>query len=392
MREYMLKFLDRKNTNCVKWDLNKKRFGKQDLISLWVADMDFAAPEEVTEALRKRIEHEAYGYTFCGEEFHESYNNWLKTRFNWKLKSEWVAIMPGVVPTLVLSVLTFTKPGDKVLIQSPVYFPFFRSIESQDRTIVNSQLINENGSYKMNFDDLEKQFSTGVKMMIICSPHNPVGRVWSKEELTKLSSLCCKYKVLLVSDEIHCDLIYHPFKHYPIATISEEIAQNSITAIAPGKTFNIAGNTVSIAVIPNKEIYDKFYTSALAMGFEVVNLMGVEAFTAAYTHGEAWLEELLVTIHDNYKFSRDYLNKYIPEIIISPLEGTYLMWLDFRFLKMKNEELQNFFIQKAGLALNDGGQFGAGGEGFMRMNLATDKVILKTALHAMKKAIEGLNK
>jgi len=386
----MLKFIDRKNTNCVKWDLNKKRFGKQDLISLWVADMDFAAPEEVTEALRKRIEHEAYGYTFCGPEFHASYTQWLKKRFNWELKREWIAIMPGVVPTLVLSVLTFTKPGDKILIQSPVYFPFFRSIEAQDRVIVNSQLINENGSYKMDFDDLEKQFSNGVKMMILCSPHNPVGRVWSKEELTRLSDLCCKHKVLLVSDEIHADLAYKPNQHFPIATISEYIAQNSITAIAPGKTFNIAGNTVSIAVIPNKDIYDKFYNSALAMGFEVINLLGVEAFTAAYTHGEVWLEELLTTIYDNYKFTRDYLNKNIPEVVVTPLEGTYLLWLDFRFLGMDNEALMNFFIDKAGLALNDGGQFGENGVGFMRINLATDKSILETALKAMKKAIEGL--
>lgn len=388
----MLKFIDRKNTNCVKWDLNKKRFGKQDLISLWVADMDFAAPKEITEALKKRLEHEAYGYTFCGVEFHESYKNWLKKRFNWEIKREWVAIMPGVVPTLVLSVLTFTKPGDKVLIQSPVYFPFYRSIESQERTIVNSELINENGEYKMDFVDLEKQFSHGVKMMILCSPHNPVGRVWNKGELTKLSELCCKYKVLLVSDEIHADLVYKPNQHFPIPTISEDIAQNSIIAIAPGKTFNIAGNTVSIAVIPNKEIYDKFYNAALAMGFEVINLMGIEAFTAAYTHGEAWLEELLKTIYDNYKFTKEYLNKYIPEIVVSPLQGTYLLWLDFRFLGMNNDDLMNFFIEKAGLALNDGGQFGEAGIGFMRINLATDKAMLETALKAMKEAIEGLDR
>nr|HPR16943.1 PatB family C-S lyase [Candidatus Cloacimonadota bacterium] len=274
--------------------------------------------------------------------------------------------------------------------QTPVYFPFFVSIQNNGRELVNSQLKLIGNRYEIDFDDLAKQLRNNVKMMIFCSPHNPVGRVWSREELQQVAELCLENQVLLISDEIHSDLILNGYKHIPTASLSAVVAQNTISMFAPSKTFNVAGLATSAIVIPDPEKRKKFQDFMENLGLHMINLFGISAFTAAYREGEEWLEQMLIYLEGNYHFVRDYLQKNIPQIKTFELEGTYLMWLDCRALHLEPKELTDFFIEKAGLALNDGSSFGAGGEGFMRLNIGCPRSILQKALEQLKAAIEEI--
>ena len=382
--------IDRKNTKCYKWDYNKEIFGKEELLSMWVADMDFQAPQEVLEILQKRVDHGIFGYTGLTGSFYASIINWMKKRFNWKIDQEWIVTTPGIVPAINFAIQTYTKKGDKILVQTPVYYPFFTSTENNERTLVVSQLKLSNSYYKMDFTDLERKLADDVKMMILCSPHNPVGRVWKFNELQKVSKLCLKYNVLLISDEIHSDLIIGENKHIPIPTISKDIANNSLTMFAPSKTFNVAGLSLSYVIIPNKKNRVKFQKTILNLGLHGGNVFGIEALEASYRYGQKWLDELLNYIEDNYTFVQQYLQNNIPRIKTIKMEGTYLLWLDCSELRLSQKELVSLFISKAKLALNDGSKFGKGGNGFMRMNLGCSRRLIEQALDRLAIAIRSI--
>ena len=384
------KIIDRKNTKCYKWDYNKEIFGKEDLLSMWVADMDFKAPTEVLEILKKRADHGIFGYTGLTDSFYDSIVYWMNERFNWKIEKDWIVATPGIVPAINFAIQTYTKKKDKILVQAPVYYPFFTSIENNNRELVVSELKLINDHYEMDFADLEKKLSEDVKMMILCSPHNPVSRVWKLDELQRVSELCLKYNVLLISDEIHSDLIFSNNRHIPIPTISKDIANNTLTMFAPSKTFNVAGLTLSYLIIPNKKIRVKFQKTLLNLGLHGGNVFGIEALEASYRYGQKWLEELLIYIEDNYNFVQHYLQNNLPRIKAVKMEGTYLLWLDCRELGLSQKELVSFFINKVGLALNDGSKFGKGGEGFMRMNLGCPKELIKQALNQLESAVKNI--
>ncbi len=380
--------IDRKNTKCYKWDYNKEIFGKEKLLSMWVADMDFQAPQEVLKVLQKRVDHGVFGYTGLTDSFYDSIINWMKERFDWEVKKDWIIATPGIVPSINFAIQTYTKEKNKILVQTPVYYPFFTSIKNNNRKLVISELKLIDDHHEMDFIDLEKKLADDVKMMILCSPHNPVSRVWKLEELQRVSELCLKYNVLLISDEIHSDLIFSNNKHIPIPTISKDIANNTLTMFAPSKTFNVAGLSLSYLIIPNKKIRIQFQKTLLNLGLHGGNVFGIEALEASYRYGQKWLKELLIYIEDNYTFAQQYLQNNIPKIKVIRMEGTYLLWLDCRELDLSQKELVNLFINKAGLALNDGSKFGKGGEGFMRMNLGCSRKLIEKALSQLKSAVK----
>ncbi|MCD6177024.1 MAG: PatB family C-S lyase [Candidatus Cloacimonetes bacterium] len=382
--------IDRKNTKCYKWDYNKEIFGKEDLLSMWVADMDFQAPPEVLEILNKRVDHGIFGYTGFTDSFYTSIINWIQNRFKWKIKKDWIIATPGIIPAINFAIQTYTTKNDKILVQTPVYYPFFTSIKNNKRKLIVSELKLINDHYEMDFADLEIKLTDDVKMMILCSPHNPVGRVWKLDELKQVSELCLKHNVLLISDEIHSDLILSNNKHIPIPTISKEILNNSLTMFAPSKTFNVAGLSLSFVVIPDKKIRGKFQKTLLNLGLHGGNTFGIEALEASYTFGQKWLEELLIYIEGNYIFVQQYLQNHISQIKAVKMEGTYLLWLDCRKLNLSQEELVYFFINKAGLALNDGAKFGKGGKGFMRMNIGCSRKLIEQALDQLAIAIKNI--
>lgn len=384
------KSVNRMGTSSVKWDYLDKVFGNKDVLPLWVADMDFEVPQPVTDAIVKRAQHGVYGYTDRPDSFYASISQWMKKRHGWHIDNEWITVCPGVVPALCFSVLSFTEPGDKVLLQSPVYHPFFSAIEDNGRIFVNNQLRQENGRYEIDFEDLEAKLGSGVKAMILCSPHNPVGRVWSREELKRVGELCARYEVIIISDEIHSDLVYSGSTHTPTASISEELAKRTVTCIAPSKTFNIAGLSTSAVIIPDKAMRDKFRNILKRLGIEMSNLFGITALEAAYNDGEEWLDQVLEYLDGNLDYMVDYFSTRIPQIKVSKPQGTYLAWLDCRELGMNQKDLVDFFINKARVGLNDGIAFGPGSEGFMRMNVACPRSLLAEALKRIEQAVNNL--
>ena len=357
---------------------------------MWVADMDFQAPSEVLKILGKRVDHGIFGYTGLADSFYTSIVNWMKKRFDWKIDKEWIVATPGIVPAINFAVQTYTEKNDKILVQTPVYYSFFTSIENNHRKLVVSELKLIDDHYEMDFDDLKKKLADDVKMMILCSPHNPVSRVWNLDELQQVSKLCLKNNVLLISDEIHSDIIFNSYKHIPIPTISKKIANNSLTMFTPSKTFNVAGLSLSFVIISNKNIRAKFQRTLLNLGLHGENVFGIEALEASYRYGQKWLEKLLTYLEENYTFVRQYLKNNIPQIKSVKMEGTYLLWLDCRELELSQKELVKFFINEAGLALNDGAEFGRGGEGFMRMNLGCSRKLLEQALNQLEATVKSI--
>ncbi|AFQ44093.1 MalY/PatB family protein [Desulfosporosinus meridiei] len=382
--------IDRRKTCSVKWDFNQRIFGREDVLPLWVADMDFQAPEAVIEALVHRAKHGIFGYSDGMDGYYEALTNWLHQRFGWEIQRDWVTFSPGIVFGLYQLVNSLTKPGDKVLLQSPVYPPFFNAIKNNHRELVNSQLIFANNRYVMDYDDLEEKFSNGVKMMILCNPHNPVGRVWERGELERLGKLCLTYKVIVISDEIHGDLIYKGHRHIPFATLSPEIALQSVVCTAPSKTFNLAGLQTSNLIIPNPDYRQAFQAARDLTGIHNPNVFGITALEAAYRYGWDWLNQLMDYLQGNV----DYLISSLVQIshvkLIQP-EGTYLAWLDFRDLGMDPKELQKFLVHKAGVGLNPGFQFGPGGEGFARLNIGCSRSTLEDGCERIRVAIDKLD-
>lgn len=383
------KLIDRTDTASVKYDLRGKVFGNPKVLPMWVADMDFEVPEFITEALAERVKHRVFGYTFRPDSFFETIAAWISRRHGWDVATDTIGFSPGIVPALNMSILEFTKPGDSVVVQPPVYFPFFSAVRNHGRKLVYNQLLKENGCYSINFDHLEESFRKGAKMFFLCNPHNPVGRVWTRQELERLAELCVRHQVLVVSDEIHSDLVLGGHKHIPLASLGKEIADLCLTCMAPSKTFNLAGLYTSMVIVTNPELkksYDKVL-DAVHVGGD--NIFGQLALTAAYTHGDEWLDQLLIYLEKNYQLLKNQLKASVPGLIVSPLQATYLVWLDFSFLGMNDRELKEFVIGQAGLGLNDGPMFGPGGEQHQRINIAAPRSILEEGLGRLISAIHG---
>ena len=380
----------REGTNCIKYDRREEIFGRKDIIPMWVADMDFNAPDFITEALHNQLNHKIFGYSFRPPEYYSSIIEWTRGRHNWTIEKEWIIFTPGIVPALNFCTLAFTKPGDSIIVQPPVYFPFFSAVLAHGRTLVYNKLNEEDGRWVMDIEALTRSIDEKTRMIIISNPHNPVGRVWTSEELKELGDICIKKNILILSDEIHCDLVLPGFTHTPLAAISDEIAARTITCIAPSKTFNLAGLSTSNVIISNPALRKSFSRIVDNLHIASGNIFGTAASIAAYTHGHKWLDELMEYLDRNAGFVEDYCIRLLPEIIPVQPEATYMIWLDCRKLGMSGKELQDFFVHKAGIGMNEGSTFGPGGEGFMRMNLGTTHQTVRQAMEQVEKAVSLL--
>lgn len=379
--------IDRRGTDSVKWDGVKNLWGRDDLLPMWVADMDFRTPPFVMDALRKRLEHEVLGYTFACEEWYTSICDWLQKHHQWSITREMLTFVPGIVRGQAFALQCFTRPGDKVLVMTPVYHPFFLVTERMGREVVYSPLDLRDGQYHIDFDRLRTDVQ-GCKALILCNPHNPGGRVWTVEELRRIADICKDSGTLVISDEIHADLTLPPYKHHPFATVSEAAADNSLTFMAPSKAFNMPGLGSSYAITVNEDIRRKFQTFMEAGEFSEGHLLAYIGTAAAYMHGEEWLEQLLGYLKDNIDFTENYLKEHIPGIGMIRPQASYLIFLDCRALGLPQEELTRFFAEKARLALNDGTMFGKPGEGFMRLNVGCPRSVLEQALRQLADAVK----
>ncbi|WP_077624985.1 MalY/PatB family protein [Sediminibacillus massiliensis] len=379
--------IQRTGTRSVKWDLLSSIYGSNDVLPMWVADMDLAVPEPVKEALVERAQHGIFGYTFTDQLINKSVTEWLKKRHQWDIKQSWILYSPGVISSLHMAVQALTEPGDRIMIQTPVYPPFYDLVNLHDRKLVKNPLRLQDDRYTMDFDHFESELQKGVKAFILCNPHNPVGRVWTKDELEKVAELCLKHDALIFSDEIHADLIYPGHKHIPIASLSEEINQQTITCMSPTKSFNLAGLQVSYLVTPDNKKRDAINHQFKKQGVHILNTMGITAVEAAYNEGEQWLDNLIQLLDKNKKLVESSF-KDIPEIQVIPAEGTYLIWLDCRSMQMEHGALKKFMQEQAKVGLNDGVSFGEEGSGFMRMNIACPTVTVKEGIDRILLAVK----
>ena len=378
--------IDREGTACVKWDLRDKVFGNPDVLPMWVADMDFKTPGFITDAIIQRASHAVYGYSFRTEGYYSSIINWMQVHHGWTIERDWILFSPGVVPLLYMATLAFTNPGDKVLIQTPVYQPFYDAVQKNDRQLVYNPLILKENRYEIDFEDLDLKLE-GTKMMILSNPHNPVGRVWTKDELLKIGQLCLKHNVLIISDEIHCDLVFNAYKHIPTANLSPGIAAITLTCLASSKTFNTAGLSTSHVVISNPELRTKLDKVIQSVHVDSGNLFGAIASEAAYTHGAEWHQQLIDYLEGNVNLVRSFLLEKTPMVKLIEPEATYLLWLDFREMGLSQSELVKLLIDKAGLGLNDGIIFGKEGTGFMRINVGCPRSMLLDGLQRLERVM-----
>ncbi|QNU68616.1 pyridoxal phosphate-dependent aminotransferase [Ruminiclostridium herbifermentans] len=382
--------IDRKNTNCLKYDFTFERKQRDDLLPLWIADMDFRLPDEIISDIQKAVAHGIFGYSDVKRSYFTTLYNWFQKNFNWELKEEWLVKTPGIVFAIALAIKAFTNKGESVLIQQPVYYPFSECILANKRKLVNNQLVYKDGKYTIDYEDFEsKIINEHVKLFLLCSPQNPTGRVWTKDELTRIGEICLKHKVIVLSDEIHCDFVYPGNTHTVFASISEEFAMNSIICTAPSKTFNIAGLQVSNIFIPNKTLRNAFRDEYDASGYSQLNSIGLVACQSAYSKGEAWLNELKVYLKENLDFVRNFLAENLPEIKLVEPEGTYLIWLDCSGLGLTYKELEKIIIDKAKLWLDGGIIFGRKTALFERINIACPRSILEQALKNLEQAIHS---
>ncbi|MGY0692755.1 MalY/PatB family protein [Virgibacillus sp. FSP13] len=381
--------ISRYNTNSVKWDKTEKLFGHKDILPMWIADMDFACPKPVVDAIKERAEHGIFGYTSRSRDYFGAFIDWVERRHNWSIQKQWIRCTPGIMSALSIAIQSFTNERDKIIIQNPVYTPFTEVVEKNNREIVLNPLKLENERYVMDYENLEKMVvNTDVKMVILCNPHNPVGRVWTKEELIKLGQICLENNVLIISDEAHLDLVYKGYTHTPFASISEEFAANSITCTAPSKTFNLAGVQMANIIIPGKELRNTFTNTIDRLYLGLSNTFGVTAVESAYKYGEDWLDQFLDYLEGNLTFLTKFIETNMKEIKVIPPEGTYLVWLDFRNLGMDAKELEDFLQNKAKVAFDEGYTFGPGGEGFTRINIACPRSILEEGLKRIEKEVK----
>ncbi len=384
------KVIDRTGTESLKWVYPRKVLKVEDAIPMWVADMDFEAPPAVVEAVRRRAAHGVFGYPLVPPSFFEAAIGWLKHRHGWEVQKAWMAMTPGIVPALNYCVRAFTRPGDGVIIQTPVYHPFYYAIENNGRRVVRNPLRFDGRRYTMDLDELRTKIDAPGRMLILCSPHNPSGRVWTREELEALGRIAVERDLLVVADEIHHDLVYGGHRHQVFSALSSELAQQTITCIAPSKTFNTAGLATAAVVAPNPDLHKKFEDEAERSGFDLGNALGIVAFEAAYAHGGDWLDELLPYLKANVNCLEEFLAERLPKVKLVRPEGTYLALLDCRDLGIDPAALNDFFLKKAGVYFSDGKIFGEEAAGFVRINFGCPRAMLLEALERIELAVNKL--
>lgn len=385
------KVIDRRGTNALKLEVLKDRYGRSDLIPLWVADMDFETPGFITEAIRKRLEHSLFGYTVEPEELWPTVAGWIGSHHGWKVDEKWLTFIPGIVKGIGMVVNLFVKEDEKVIIQPPVYHPFRLVPQGNDREVVFNPLReNGDGTYSMDFENLEKVADEKCRLLILSNPHNPGGIVWNRDTLVRLADFCYRRHILVISDEIHCDMALWGNRHIPFASVSDEAAACSITFGAPSKTFNIAGIVSSYAIVPNDTIREKFFSWLSANELNEPTLFAPIATVAAFSQGDEWRKAMLHYIEGNVDFVTDYCAAHIPSVKPLRPQASFLVWLDCRALKLDHEQLVDLFVNKARLALNDGEMFGTEGKGFMRMNVASPRSVLEKAMEQLREAVGGL--
>ncbi|MBA1421389.1 MAG: putative C-S lyase [Epsilonproteobacteria bacterium] len=381
----MFQSINRKGTYTTKYDDAKKKFGADDLLPLWVADMDLASPKCVQDAMQKRASHPLYGYTVYPSRYYDAIQNWMQKRFGWSIEKEWIVPCYGVVPSLNFAIHAYTKEGDAIIVQTPLYPPFVSSVKHKKRKVLDNTLVYENGTYHIDFEDFEAKAKEAT-LFLLCSPHNPTSRAWNKEELERLIEICLQENVLIVADEIHADVVYEKL-HHSIGSF-EKMMHKCVVLNAPSKTFNIAGLNTSYAIIPDTRLRHKYILEQDKSGITNENPFGIEALMSAYEEGDVWLDALKVHLQENIRYVKTFLETHGLPIKVVPTEATFLMWIDCRDMGLNHEELTHFFYHKAKLGLNDGMSFGDAGEGFMRLNIGTGKEVLVLAmqqlLHAFK--------
>ena len=383
--------IDRRGTHCVKFDALKDMFGREDLISLWVADMDFATPDFIIDALKLRLEHAVLGYPVQYDGYWQSVVDWIRSHHGWEVEREWMRYIPGIVKGIGMVVNVFTQPGDKIIIQPPVYHPF-RNVATHNgfEVVENPLRRTESGSYEIDFENLEAIADSRCKMLILANPHNPVGILWSRETLVRLADFCLSRGIIVISDEIHCDMALWGKKHIPFASVSDKAAECSITFGAPSKTFNIAGIVTSYAIVPNESLREKFFGWMGGNELNQPDIFAPIATVAAFENGEPWRVQMLKYVEENIEFTIDFCRKYIPQITPIRPEASFLVWLDCRELNLSHAKLVELFENRAKLALNSGAIFGTQGEGFMRLNVGTPRSVLEQALQQLKAAVADL--
>jgi len=377
----------RRGTASIKWDYSKRFTGLEELLPLWVADMDFPACTEVIEALKRRAEHGVFGYTLEPESYYRAVIDWMQRRHGWEIRRGWMVAAPGVVPSLNLALLAYSQPGDGIIIQPPVYYPFKESIVNNERRVVENPLRLEGDRYSMDYEQLEEAIDENTRLLILCNPHNPVARVWSQPELERLVEICKQRGIIILSDEIHHDLIMPTHRHTPTASLSKEAAAATVTLTSATKTFNLAGLGCSLVIASNAQLRKRYQNTQKRIWTGIANAFSAVASEAAYRHGESWLGQVLDYVQGNYEFLTDFLGSRLPRARVIPLEGTYLAWVDLRFLGLSDEQLKERILKQAGIWLDDGPMFGTGGEGFQRINLACPRSTLEQALEAMVRVL-----
>ena len=376
--------IPREGTHSYKYELRTKIFGTDDVYPMWVADTEFKAPDFITDAVKKRLDHGIFGYTLLDDDYYNSIINWIKNQHGYEIKKQWIKYSPGVVPSLFASVMAFTEPNDKVIVQTPVYYPFYSAVRETGRQLIKNELILQNGRYQMDLDGLKSQIDDKTKLIFLCSPHNPTGNVWHEEEIKELCEICLENKILIISDEIHADIIYKDNEHIPTASISEEIAKNTLTLMAPSKTFNIAGMNSSYVFSSNSEILQKFSTYIEGMHISA-NIFAIEATKAAYNHGAAWLTDLMNYYTESVKLVREFVKSRLKNVSLVEPEGTFLLWLDFRATGLKRREIIKLLVDEAKVGLSDGFMFGNEGDGFFRMNIGCARSKILQALEQIER-------
>ncbi|MGR3765781.1 MalY/PatB family protein [Rossellomorea sp. NS-SX7] len=380
--------IERTNTHSVKWS-----FPEEDVIPMCIADMDFQVAPAIVEALNQKASHGIYGYTTFSDRYFDSIVTWWKKRFDMEIDKDWICFSPGIIPGINVLLSVLTEPGDGVIIQDPVYYPFYSTIENHGCSVIKNTLMYQDGTYLIDFDDLEEKASQPeTKLLILCSPHNPVGRVWSDEELRRIGEIAKRNDLWIISDEMHGDLVYQGHEHMPLFKADEDLKENSILCAAPSKTFNIAGLQTSILLIPNKELREKYNEKLTGYGLMRPNVFGIEGTIAAYEEGEPWLNELLMVLEDNKQYVFNYLDQHMPELKAIVPQATHLIWIDCSQLGMSGEELCAFFLEKARVKFDEGFKFGESGQSFVRMNIACPKERIDMALRRMNHAVLELRK
>lgn len=379
MRYNFDEIIDRNGTNCLKYDALERFFGANDLLPLWVADSDFRTPEFITDALKKRMLHPFLGYTFRGDDFNRSVVEWVHRRGDWTIEPQWIEYSVGVVTGIAFAIEALTKRGGAVLIQTPVYPPFSDVILKTDRNLMTNQLVDNNGHYEIDFEDFERKIKE-ADLFLMCNPHNPVGRVFTRDELRRMADLCVKHGVIILADEIHSDIIMKPHKHIHIASLSEEIAQCTVTLLAPSKTFNIAGLSTAVLIASNDQLRKAYLAEMNKYHLSMGNIFGNEALIAGYTHGDEWVDEMNCYLSRTMEYVKNYCTEHMPLVRVIAPEATYLMWLDFSALNVSEDELQRSLIQDAKVALNKGSDYGVSGRGFMRLNVSAPLSIIEEAM------------